>query len=142
VGPLAGWVCGWTGPHTVLLLLHCMHCGLPGCSLLAGAKPLLAITLCPSLLLSFKTHPPPFDMSHRKYEEPRSGSLAFLPRKRAARHRGKVKAFPKDDAKKPVHLTATMGFKAGMTHIVRDSDKPGSKMHKKEVVEAVTVLET
>lgn len=30
-----------------------------------------------------------------QYEEPRSGSLAFLPRKRAARHRGKVKAFPK-----------------------------------------------
>ncbi|KAI9332372.1 60S ribosomal protein L3 [Obelidium mucronatum] len=29
-----------------------------------------------------------------------------------------------------------------MTHIVRDLDRPGSKMHKKEVVEAVTVLET
>ena len=81
-------------------------------------------------------------MSHRKYEEPRSGSLAFLPRKRAARHRGKCKAFPKDDAKKPVHLTATMGFKAGMTHVVRDLDRPGSKMHKREVVEAVTVVET
>ena len=33
--------------------------------------------------------------SHRKYEAPRHGSLGFLPRKRAARHRGKVKAFPK-----------------------------------------------
>ncbi|ORX33605.1 putative large subunit ribosomal protein L3 [Kockovaella imperatae] len=81
-------------------------------------------------------------MSHRKYEEPRSGSLAFLPRKRAARHRGKVKAFPKDDPKKPVHLTAMMGYKAGMTHVVRDLDRPGSKMHKREVVEAVTVIET
>jgi len=81
-------------------------------------------------------------MSHRKYEEPRSGSLAFLPRKRAARHRGRVKAFPKDDAKKPVHLTACMGYKAGMTHVVRDLDRPGSKMHKREVVEAVTVVET
>jgi hypothetical protein len=30
-------------------------------------------------------------MSHRKFEAPRHGSLAFLPRKRAARHRGKVK---------------------------------------------------
>lgn len=29
-----------------------------------------------------------------------------------------------------------------MTHIVRDLDRPGSKMHKREVVEAVTVLET
>lgn len=35
-----------------------------------------------------------------------------------------------------------MGYKAGMTHIVRDLDKVGSKMHKKEIVEAVTVLET
>jgi large subunit ribosomal protein L3e len=35
-----------------------------------------------------------------------------------------------------------MGYKAGMTHIVRDVDKPGSKAHKKEVVEAVTVVET
>jgi len=28
-------------------------------------------------------------MSHRKFEHPRHGSLGFLPRKRAARHRGK-----------------------------------------------------
>ncbi|KAJ9126056.1 hypothetical protein QFC24_002328 [Naganishia onofrii] len=34
-------------------------------------------------------------MSHRKFEAPRHGSLGFLPRKRAARHRGRVKAFPK-----------------------------------------------
>ena len=31
-----------------------------------------------------------FTMSHRKFEAPRHGSLAFLPRKRASRHRGKV----------------------------------------------------
>jgi large subunit ribosomal protein L3e len=41
-----------------------------------------------------------------------------------------------------VHLTATMGYKAGMTTIVRDLDRPGAKSHKKEVVEAVTVIET
>jgi large subunit ribosomal protein L3e len=35
-----------------------------------------------------------------------------------------------------------MGYKAGMTHIVREVDKIGSKIHKKEVVEAVTVLAT
>ena len=44
-------------------------------------------------------------------------------------------SFPKDDPKKPVHLTATMGYKAGMTTIVRDLDRPGAKSHKKEVVE-------
>ncbi|CCG82689.1 putative Transcriptional corepressor Cyc8 [Taphrina deformans PYCC 5710] len=81
-------------------------------------------------------------MSHRKFEAPRHGSLGFLPRKRASRHMGKVKSFPKDDAKKPVHLTAFMGYKAGMTHIVRDLDRPGSKNHKKEIVEAVTIIET
>ncbi|KAK2753135.1 60S ribosomal protein L3 [Onygenales sp. PD_40] len=81
-------------------------------------------------------------MSHRKFEAPRHGSLAFLPRKRAARHRGKVKSFPKDDPKKPVHLTASMGYKAGMTTVVRDLERPGAKMHKKEIVEAVTIVET
>jgi len=68
--------------------------------------------------------------------------LGFLPRKRCTRGKGKVKSFPKDDQKKPPHLTAFMGYKAGCTHIVRDVDKPGSKLHKKEVVEAVTILET
>jgi len=80
-------------------------------------------------------------MSHRKFERPRHGSLGFLPRKRTAHHRGKVKSFPKDDPKKPCHWTCFMVFKAGMTHIQRDVDKPGSKLHKKEVVEAVSVLE-
>jgi len=81
-------------------------------------------------------------MSHRKFEHPRLGSLGFLPKKRAARYRGKVKAFPQDDPKKPVHLTAFLGYKAGMTHIVRELERVGSKMHKKEVVEAATIIET
>jgi large subunit ribosomal protein L3e len=53
-----------------------------------------------------------------------------------------VKSFPKDDSKKPVHLTAFLGYKAGMSHIVRELERPGSKMHKREVVEAITVIET
>jgi len=81
-------------------------------------------------------------MSHCKYEHPRHGSLGFLPRKRCRRGKGKVKSFPKDNRKKPCHLTAFMGYKSGMTHILREVDKPGSKLHKKEVVEAVTILET
>jgi len=52
-----------------------------------------------------------------------------------------VKSFPKDDASKPCHLTAFLGYKAGMTHIVRDLDKIGSKMHKKEIVEPVTIVD-
>lgn len=68
--------------------------------------------------------------------------MGFTPKKRSRRFRGKVKAFPKDDPSKPIHLTAFLGYKAGMSHIVRDVDKPGSKVHKKEVVEAVTIIET
>jgi len=37
-----------------------------------------------------------------------------------------VKAFPKDDPTKPPKLTAFLGYKAGMTHIVREVEKPGS----------------
>merc|ERR1711937_339333 len=83
-----------------------------------------------------------FGMSHRKFEAPRHGSKGFLPKKRSKRHRGKAKAFPKDDPSKPVHLTCFMGYKAGMSHIVRELDRPGSKMNKKEIVEAVTIIET
>lgn len=81
-------------------------------------------------------------MSHRKFESPRHGSLQFSPRKRTRHHHGRIRAFPKDCSSKPCHLTAFMGFKAGMTHVVREIDRPASKLHKKEAVEAVTVLET
>ncbi|PWA50303.1 hypothetical protein CTI12_AA473960 [Artemisia annua] len=39
---------------------------------------------------------------------------------------GAVKAFPKDDPTKPCKLTAFLGYKAGMTHTVREVEKPGS----------------
>jgi len=81
-------------------------------------------------------------MAHRKYEAPRHGSLGFLPKKRCRRGKGKIKSFPKDFEKQTCHLTASIGFKAGMTHVVRTVDKFGSKLHGKDVVEAVTVIET
>ncbi len=65
-------------------------------------------------------------MSHRKFEAPRRGSLGFLPKKRTCHHKGRIRSFPKDDATKPVHLTAFVGYKAGMTHVVREVDRPGS----------------
>jgi len=82
-------------------------------------------------------------MSHCKFEHPRHGSLGFLPRKRCTHTgaRAQIRHFPKDDATKPPHLTAFMTYKAGMTHIMREVNKPGSKLHKKEIVEAVTILE-
>ena len=62
--------------------------------------------------------------------------MGFLPKKRCRRGKGKIKSFPKDDPSKPPHLTAFMGYKAGSSHIIRDVDKPGSKLHKKETCEA------
>jgi hypothetical protein len=38
----------------------------------------------------------------------------------------------KQDAKAKPHLTAFMGFKAGMTHIVRELDRTGSKVGRSE----------
>ena len=81
-------------------------------------------------------------MSHRKFEAPRHGNLGFAPRRRTKHHRGRIRSFPKDDQKKPCHFTAFAGFKAGMTHILREVEKPGSKLHKKETIEAVTIIET
>lgn len=81
-------------------------------------------------------------MSHRKFEAPRHGHLGFVPRRRTKRRRGKIRSFPLDNKSKPCHLTAFAGFKAGMTHILREVERPASKLNKKEVIEAVTVIET
>lgn len=82
-------------------------------------------------------------MSHRKFEQPRHGSLAFFPKRRTKNIKGKIRHFPRDDAAKPVHLTGFMGYKAGMTHVVRQIDKKeGKKTVKKDLVDACTVIET
>lgn len=81
-------------------------------------------------------------MSHRKFEHPRCGSLGFLPRKRCHTIRGTCRSFPRDDEKQECHLTAFMGYKAGMTHVLHEVNKPGSKLHKEEAVEAVSIVET
>lgn len=81
-------------------------------------------------------------MSHRKFEAPRHGSLQYLPKKRTKHHQGRIRSFPRDNAAAKPHLTAFVGYKAGMTHVVREIERPGSKLHKKESVESVTILET
>jgi len=81
-------------------------------------------------------------MSHRKFEHPRCGSLGYLPRKRSKHSRGKVKHFPPDNIANTCHFTAFMGFKAGMTSVIREVEKPGSKANKKESCDPVTIIET
>ncbi|KAJ3634436.1 hypothetical protein Zmor_019088, partial [Zophobas morio] len=80
---------------------------------------------------------------HRKFEAPRHGSLGFLPRKRCKHITGKIRSFPKDDPRKKCHLTAFMGYKAGMTHIVRSVEFRAmqNKKETKDIVEAVTIIE-
>ena len=81
-------------------------------------------------------------MSHRKFEHPRSGHLGYLPKRRTKHKKGTIRSYPKDDKSKPVHLTAFMGYKAGMTHVVRQGDKKeGKKTIKRDFVDAVTVVE-
>lgn len=74
-------------------------------------------------------------MSHRKLEKPIKGNLEFLPKRRTRYHTGKIKSLAP-------HLTAFAGVKAGMTHVVREYERIGSLLDKKEKVEAVTILET
>lgn len=39
-------------------------------------------------------------------------------------------------------MQAFVGYKAGMTHVLREVNRPRSRLHKKEAVEAVTIVET
>ena len=82
-------------------------------------------------------------MSHRKFERPRHGHMGFLPRKRTKHHRGRVRSFPKDDPSKKPHFTAFTGYKAGMTHVIREIKRnKDSILNNKEALEAVTIIET
>ncbi|KAG8516741.1 60S ribosomal protein L3, partial [Galemys pyrenaicus] len=55
------------------------------------------------------------------------GPLGFLPLGHSGRHHRKLKSFSNDDFSRPIHLTAFLGYKAGMTHVVQEMDRPGSK---------------
>jgi len=81
-------------------------------------------------------------MSHRKFEAPRHGSLAFRPMKRAKKLRAQARHFPKDNSAEKPHLTGFLGFKAGMTHIIREVKRTNTKLPKDGVLEPVTIIET
>ncbi|MCF2138967.1 MAG: 50S ribosomal protein L3 [Candidatus Lokiarchaeota archaeon] len=80
-------------------------------------------------------------MGHRRQSAPRHGSLAYLPRKRARYGKGRVRHWlPYND--KEVRFQGFAGFKAGMTHVAYIEDQEHSPFFGKELVKAVTVLET
>jgi len=81
-------------------------------------------------------------MSHRKFEAPRHGSLAFRPMKRSKKVRAQARHFPKDNAAEKPHLTGFLGFKAGMTHVIREVKRTNTKLPKDGILEPVTIIET
>ncbi len=78
-------------------------------------------------------------MGHRKKHAPRHGSLAFLPRKRAAVTKGRVRRWL--NASDSVAFLGFAGFKAGMTHITYIEDQKNSPYFGKELMKPVTVIE-
>jgi large subunit ribosomal protein L3 len=78
-------------------------------------------------------------MGHRKKHAPRHGSLAFLPRKRAAHIKGRVRHWL--DNSEDINFLGFAGFKAGMTHIAYIEDQKNSPYFGKELMKPVTVIE-
>jgi len=78
-------------------------------------------------------------MGHRKKHAPRHGSLAFLPRKRAATIKSRVRNWI--DYGDDINLLGFAGFKVGMTHIIYIEDQPNSPYYGKELLKPVTIIE-
>ncbi len=79
-------------------------------------------------------------MGHRKRSAPRRGSLAYLPRKRAAQIKGRVRSWA--DVTEDLNFLGFAGFKAGMTHITYIEDQENSPYYGKELMKPVTIIET
>lgn len=79
-------------------------------------------------------------MGHRKKSAPKRGSLAYLPRGRAAQENGRIRYWP-SVAGGP-RLLGFMGYKAGMSHAFYVDDHPRSPNFGKEINQPVTVIET
>lgn len=78
-------------------------------------------------------------MGHRKQHQPRHGSLAFLPKKRAAAIKGHMRHWL--DSLREINFLGFAGFKAGMTHIMYVEDQPNSPYIGKELMKPVTIIE-
>ncbi|UCG45160.1 MAG: 50S ribosomal protein L3 [Candidatus Bathyarchaeota archaeon] len=78
-------------------------------------------------------------MGHRKKSAPRRGSLAYLPRGRAASETGRIRYWPK--AEEGPILLGFMGYKAGMTHVFLVEDDERSPNFGKETAHPATVID-
>jgi large subunit ribosomal protein L3 len=80
-------------------------------------------------------------MGRRRKNAPRRGSLAYLPRGRAARPIGRINHWPEVDVDKP-RLLGLAGYKAGMSFIYVVGDIRGNPTFGQEVHSPVTIVET
>src|SRR6056297_389684 len=80
-------------------------------------------------------------MANRSFEAPRHGSLAYMPRKRARYKKGRIRNWPEVDGGEP-RFIGYAGYKAGMTHVYYIQDQEGSPHYGKEMMKAVTLIET
>ncbi|KUK68043.1 MAG: 50S ribosomal protein L3, partial [Methanocalculus sp. 52_23] len=74
-----------------------------------------------------------------RIHRPRSGSLAFSPRKRAKSEVPKYKSWPEYTGS-PV-LQGFAGYKVGMTHVIMVDDHTSSPSEGKDIMIPVTVVE-
>jgi len=79
-------------------------------------------------------------LGHRKVHAPKRGSLAYLPRGRASRWIGRIRAWP--EVETGPRLLAFAGFKAGMAYGLAIDNHQGSMTFGKEIVIPLTTLET
>ena len=75
----------------------------------------------------------------RRTHAPKRGSLAFLPRGRAAKPIGRIRFWP--EVKEGPRLLGFMGYKAGMTHVFVIDNEPRSPTLGKEIMKPATILD-
>jgi len=76
-----------------------------------------------------------------KIHRPRRGSMGYYPRKRAKSIVPHVRTWPDVSLGRPI-LLGFSAYKVGMAHAVIVDDRPTSPLYGKEVVKAVTILES
>ncbi|MGC8555436.1 MAG: 50S ribosomal protein L3 [Conexivisphaera sp.] len=79
-------------------------------------------------------------IGHRKQHAPRRGSLAFMPRSRAAGLLPRIRTWPQLPASDKPRLLGTVAYKAGMTHVIMLDDRQTVPNAGKPLFSAVTAL--
>jgi large subunit ribosomal protein L3 len=73
-----------------------------------------------------------------RHHQPRKGSVAFSPRKRAAKQSPRIKSWPQVEE---TGLLGFTGYKVGMTHVMMTDNRKNSPTEGMEISTPVTVLE-